>query len=125
MASKAARGTKRTCQNDDCGSRFYDLNRDPIVCPICDSEYVVATAPEPEPEPEPVKEEVKEKPAEAKAESGDALDAAESIEDIEDSDDIDSDDDNDTFLATDDDQDDTVVPEVIVGSTKKGAAEDT
>ncbi|MGH6815363.1 MAG: FYDLN acid domain-containing protein, partial [Hyphomicrobiaceae bacterium] len=30
MATKAERGTKRTCQNAECGSRFYDLNRDPI-----------------------------------------------------------------------------------------------
>jgi uncharacterized protein (TIGR02300 family) len=41
--SKAARGTKRTCQNQECGSRFYDLERDPIVCPICDSAYVIAS----------------------------------------------------------------------------------
>jgi len=123
MASKAARGTKRTCQNDDCGSRFYDLNRDPIVCPICDAEYVLATAPPPAPEPEPAKEESKEKPVDAEAKGDDALDAAESIEDIEDSDD--DDDDNDTFLATDDDQDDTVVPEIIGTNTKKGAEEDT
>jgi len=26
-------GTKRACPS--CHSRFYDLNRDPIVCPIC------------------------------------------------------------------------------------------
>jgi uncharacterized protein (TIGR02300 family) len=45
MATKAAaRGTKRTCQNQECGSRFYDLNRDPITCPICDSAYVIAHA---------------------------------------------------------------------------------
>jgi len=37
MSIKAERGTKRTCQNPECGSRFYDLNRDPIVCPICQS----------------------------------------------------------------------------------------
>jgi uncharacterized protein (TIGR02300 family) len=37
MSSKAARGTKRTCQS--CGARFYDLNRDPIICPICGAEY--------------------------------------------------------------------------------------
>jgi uncharacterized protein (TIGR02300 family) len=45
MATKADRGTKRTCQNPECGSRFYDLNRDPIVCPICSTEYVLAAAP--------------------------------------------------------------------------------
>ncbi|MCL4768715.1 MAG: TIGR02300 family protein [Hyphomicrobiaceae bacterium] len=46
MATKAARGTKRTCQNPECGARFYDLSRDPIVCPICQSVYRLATAPQ-------------------------------------------------------------------------------
>lgn len=45
MSTKQARGTKRTCQSEDCGSRFYDLNRDPIVCPICGSIYVIASGP--------------------------------------------------------------------------------
>lgn len=39
MSTKAERGTKRTCQNTECGSRFYDLNRDPITCPICGTTY--------------------------------------------------------------------------------------
>src|SRR5262245_6004401 len=39
MSTKAERGMKRTCQNPECGSRFYDLNRDPIVCPICESAF--------------------------------------------------------------------------------------
>jgi uncharacterized protein (TIGR02300 family) len=37
MSIKAARGTKRVCQN--CGSKFYDLNRSPITCPVCQSIY--------------------------------------------------------------------------------------
>ena len=45
MSTKAERGTKRTCQNPECGSRFYDLNRDPITCPICSSVYVVSASP--------------------------------------------------------------------------------
>ncbi len=43
--NKAARGTKRTCQSDECGARFYDLNNDPIACPICGSIYALASAP--------------------------------------------------------------------------------
>jgi len=39
MATKAERGTKRTCQNTGCGARFYDLNRDPIMCPMCSTVY--------------------------------------------------------------------------------------
>jgi uncharacterized protein (TIGR02300 family) len=45
MATKQDRGTKRTCQNSDCGARFYDLNRSPIVCPICGANYVIASSP--------------------------------------------------------------------------------
>lgn len=45
MSTKAERGTKRTCQNPECGSRFYDLNREPIVCPICESVFKVNAAP--------------------------------------------------------------------------------
>ncbi|HZP08829.1 TIGR02300 family protein [Methyloceanibacter sp.] len=38
--SKPARGTKRVCPS--CGARFYDLNRTPIVCPVCQSVYQVS-----------------------------------------------------------------------------------
>lgn len=31
------RGLKRICVN--CGNRFYDLNKRPIVCPSCDTEF--------------------------------------------------------------------------------------
>lgn len=34
------RGTKRVCQV--CEVRFYDLSRDPIVCPSCGAHYVSA-----------------------------------------------------------------------------------
>ena len=43
-ATKAARGTKRTCQNNECGARFYDLTRDPAECPICSTVYVPLAA---------------------------------------------------------------------------------
>ncbi len=43
MATKQqARGMKRTCQNQTCGQRFYDLERDPIMCPMCGANYNVA-----------------------------------------------------------------------------------
>jgi uncharacterized protein (TIGR02300 family) len=45
MSTKAERGTKRTCQNPECGSRFYDLNRDPIVCPICQTVFQLNATP--------------------------------------------------------------------------------
>ena len=34
---KPAWGMKRTCQG--CGARFYDLQRDPIICPKCATVY--------------------------------------------------------------------------------------
>lgn len=57
-------GTKRTCQS--CGAHFYDLRKDPIVCPKCGATYdpeailksrrrapeKVAPAPKPVKEPE-------------------------------------------------------------------------
>jgi uncharacterized protein (TIGR02300 family) len=36
-SNKAARGTKRVC--DACQVRFYDLLRDPIVCPSCGAQH--------------------------------------------------------------------------------------
>ncbi len=62
-------GTKRQCLS--CGARFYDLGRDPIACPKCETEFKpedrarsearrpVARRPEtppPEPTPEPTPE---------------------------------------------------------------------
>ena len=47
LVLKQARGTKRTCQNSDCGVRFYDLGRSPIVCPVCASRYVLPSTPLP------------------------------------------------------------------------------
>ncbi len=32
-----ARGLKRVCS--ECGGRFYDLNKRPIMCPSCDVEF--------------------------------------------------------------------------------------
>lgn len=43
--TKAIRGTKHTCSNEKCGKPFYDLNRDPIVCPICQTTFVPVKVP--------------------------------------------------------------------------------
>lgn len=32
-----ARGLKRICMS--CGTRFYDMNKRPIVCPSCETEF--------------------------------------------------------------------------------------
>jgi len=41
---RAQRGTKRRCQNPECGSPYYDLNRDPITCPVCGTVYAPVPA---------------------------------------------------------------------------------
>ncbi len=38
-------GLKRTCPT--CGARFYDLRRETIVCPVCDSVYDPERLPKP------------------------------------------------------------------------------
>jgi uncharacterized protein (TIGR02300 family) len=43
--SKLARGAKRVCPS--CGARFYDLNRTPIVCPVCQYTYQITPPPPP------------------------------------------------------------------------------
>ena len=39
--SKPEWGEKRECPK--CGSRFYDLKRDPVICPKCETPYLVTT----------------------------------------------------------------------------------
>ena len=38
---KAELGTKRTCPS--CAARFYDLLKNPIVCPKCNANFVAAS----------------------------------------------------------------------------------
>ena len=45
LMPKAEWGVKRTCLG--CGARFYDLKRDPIVCPKCEAELDIAVAHKP------------------------------------------------------------------------------
>ena len=37
VVAKTELGAKRTCAN--CGTKFYDLKRSPIVCPKCEAVY--------------------------------------------------------------------------------------
>ena len=45
---KEKRGTKRLCEG--CEKKFYDLGRDPIVCPMCETTFIVE---KPKPKPKP------------------------------------------------------------------------
>ena len=61
--AKAELGGKRECQS--CGTKYYDLGKEPPVCPRCGTVYSVAAAkaaaaaptpvakPKPKPKPEP------------------------------------------------------------------------
>lgn len=117
---KADRGTKRQCQS--CATKFYDLNRDPILCPSCGVEFVLAsTTPVIEEEVEEKVADEVEKDAGATAagvevvsldqadddDDDDEDDVIENLPDVDLEDDdepISSEDDN-TFLETDDDDD--------------------
>lgn len=100
MADKAKRGTKRTCGG--CGAKFYDLNREPAICPMCETVFEIKK-PEPKPKKEPVKEEAPKEEAETE-EADVLLEGEDDLIDIDDSDDdaIPSTDDDDTFLEVED-----------------------
>ena len=40
--ANSALGTKRICQG--CAAKFYDLGKDPIVCPTCETVFVIPKA---------------------------------------------------------------------------------
>ena len=107
MADKALRGTKRTCQSGSCGQRFYDLNRDPIICPICGSQYVIAHGPAVSEAEEQAKRPARKlEPATAAASAsspGDEVDTDDALEDVEGDDGIEAGDD-DTFLEEEEDE---------------------
>ena len=39
MSKRNERGAKRSCQNEECGAAFYDLNREEFACPVCSTAY--------------------------------------------------------------------------------------
>ena len=122
--AKPELGTKRLCGG--CGSKFYDLNRDPITCPKCGAVFIVAqsTRPQKPAKAKAVVEEVEDEveteeegaeivsleEADAEAEGGDDV----SIEDEELQEDLSSDDDEDDVFIDDEDEDDDSVPGIVV-----------
>lgn len=107
MVTDDPRGTKRTCQSNQCGERFYDLNRNPIICPICGTNYVIASSP-------PRREEIAEKkPVPVAQPADDTAEEGADVISLEDADaEVGGDDADDTFLEESDDSGDDV--EVIV-----------
>jgi hypothetical protein len=102
--SAAARGKKRTCQG--CSESFYDLNKDPAVCPHCghshpQEAFLLAKKSAPEPAAKP-----KAKPA------------------VDDDVDVDDDLDDDDVLNDDDDLDDDDDDAVVIPKVKPSDDDD-
>lgn len=124
MSTKAARGTKRTCQS--CGNKFYDLNHDPITCPICSAVFQhqetrpKAAAPIADDEDDEV---ITGAPASVETVSLEEVAADEDeIPDLEDGDididdeDADIGDDDETFIEVEEDDDENDVTGIVGGS---------
>lgn len=116
-------GVKRTCHS--CGAKFYDLKRDPIVCPKCGTTFDFETALKSRKvrtvaDAKPVPTKVKAKVRPVKDEDTDALEDIEDIEDIEDVDDVDDDD----MLAEEEDADDTLDDVVVTGPKRVASDEE-
>ena len=111
-------GLKRTCR--ECGKRFYDLLRDPIVCPACHAVFDPLATLRPRrgrvPPPvaakaaEPVVEEEPDEPSGEEDAEADIVEVEGS--DIDDQADIDSEDD-DSMIKDDSNLGDDDIPGVI------------
>jgi uncharacterized protein (TIGR02300 family) len=108
--AKPELGAKRQCQN--CGAKFFDLNRDPIVCPKCGTVFQGAVAARAQ-RADVKEEESDEAPAPADAELV-SLEEADATEDkvtaaADDEIEVEEDDSaEDTFLEEEEEEDDDV-----------------
>lgn len=107
--AKPELGAKRHCQS--CATKFYDLNKNPIICPKCGTVFQVAAlsrAParvEEDEESEVEKEGVDTVSLDEVEESENAAEALDVEDDVE----LDADDDaDDTFLEEEEGEDDDV-----------------
>jgi uncharacterized protein (TIGR02300 family) len=105
--AKPELGAKRQCQS--CATKFYDLNREPIVCPKCGTIFQLALARAParvvqEEEPDPEKEGVETVSLDEVEEGENAAESIDVDEDVELVDDAD----DDTFLEEEEGEDDDV-----------------
>ncbi len=110
-------GQKRTCQ--DCGAKFYDMLRTPIVCPKCGAEFAAVAAKPKRPKPE-VKVEAPPKKKKPEAAEVDAeLADDEDLDDLEEISDDEEEEDEDLIEDAsdlgDDDEDVAEVMEKIDG----------
>jgi uncharacterized protein (TIGR02300 family) len=119
--AKPELGTKRLCPS--CGTKYYDLNRDPILCPKCGTVFeasALPVRPEKASKVVPVDEEVETEEDTGDVEivtleEADAEAGGEDVPEIEDEEiaDIDAGDEEDTFLEEEDEGDD--VTDIVGG----------
>ena len=110
--AKPELGSKHQCQN--CGAKFFDLNKDPIVCPKCGTVFQGAAA-RVRPAAKPDEEETEvAAPAGVDMVSLDEVEASEekaaepAVDDIEVEEDADDDAADDPFLEEEEEDDDDV-----------------
>ena len=104
-------GTKRQCQS--CGAKFYDLGKDPIICPKCETVFVPVALTRARPEPTQAEADDSELEVAADGPELVSLDEVEAeegkddlpIDDVEIEDDVEAD---DTFLEEEEEGDDVV-----------------
>lgn len=112
--AKSEWGLKRTCLS--CGARFYDMKKDPIVCPSCETVFDPDAVLRPRRSRAPVESSApKPAPAAAAEESDDDLD----LGDDDDVVDLDDDEDDDALEDTSDlgeDDDDVTGVSKNIGS---------
>lgn len=110
FVAKPEWGTKRLCQS--CGSKFYDMVRDPIDCPSCGARFDPdALLKSRRPRPAPVKP-PKPAPKAAMADDEEEEELEVEIDDIDT--DEGSEDDDDLLVASDLDEDDDDLGDVVV-----------
>lgn len=115
-------GTKRSCLS--CGAKFYDLNRDPILCPKCGAPFLVAALSRLRAESKSEDDEEDDLPI-ASGPDFVPLEAADEDpskavpDDLEIEDAVIGDDDDDTFLETEEDEDDGDVSGLIDGDLEE------
>ncbi len=126
MVTNDKRGTKLTCQSEECGARFYDLNKKSPACPVCGTAYkvtpppetVVKETPKPEPKEKPVKS-MAEEGAEAAADKDPDEAAVDELADLGTDEEISDDDDNsnETLLVNDEDEQGGDVKSIVSGAS--------
>jgi len=111
--AKPELGNKHQCQN--CGAKFFDLNKDPIVCPKCGTVFQGAAArARPAAKPEEEETELAAAPAGVDIVSLDEVEAGEekaaepAVDDIDVEEDAEEDGADDPFLEEEEEDDDDV-----------------